>query len=994
MEQEKLFTELRGSLRETVKRAEKNLVWLRKHMHPFFFITMQDEKRALVTLASVLAVLRAGKRVVLDEEENRISLASLSEPGSFFDALRTVGERGIFLAELHHSLQAVPGADRLLEVLRFEFSSDILPGSGRGLSPLPKEKSLLVKAFMKRRYPSYESRHLEEDLALLIENNRRYAEISSPERIGRVLWLYRQGKVHEGLFLDAEEDVDSSFLRESRVLFSVRNPPERGFLAQAMEVFRRLGIGVHRAYCLAMTDGKGSSFLGTFYVKTGKGKLLERDSKSFRTLKTELYNTQILSTTSRPYREHVLAGTMTGQEASLTNAFIGFCYTTLAHRHPDRYHLSEVVAAFTVNPEQTLRLCRLFLARFDPKLEKGEKAWPAALDKAEAAIAGYNTGHRHLDEVRRTIYRTALLFIRHTLKTNFFVPEKHALAFRLDPRYLDDLGDSFTGDLPSGKPFRITFFSGRHGLGYHVGFADIARGGWRTVICGDEDDYNENAETLFREVYVLAHTQHLKNKDIYEGGSKMVTLLDNSDVRDGLHRRQRLHNLQYGFISAFFDIFALKGGQPCHPMVVDYYGEEEAIELGPDENLHVDMIERIARQAEKRRYILGSGVISSKKQGINHKEYGVTSLGVVTFASAALKELGIDMERDVFSLKMTGGPKGDVAGNTIRFLLERCRRIRVRLIIDGSGLLFDPVGADRSELRRLLFKESIDGFSPKRIHDGGFLLSRRKRKKVGMQELFLKESRSARGVRKEWLSADEMQMELEGLLYSVAADLFIPAGGRPETVDDSTWQRFLGEDDIPTCRSVIEGANSFFTEGARKGLQEKGVILIRDVSANKCGVIASSYEIIANLLMSEEEYFDCKEEYVSDVMKILELRAEDEARIIFERHRESAGSVSWTSISENLSEEINREYFRLFDFFQERVDVLSQPALRRTLLSHLPQCIALDSRYRRRINRLPVKYRCAMAASEISRQVVYQGGWEEDLEKKVTAFVRGISPGR
>ena len=115
--------------------------------------------------------------------------------------------------------------------------------------------------------------------------------------------------------------------------------------------------------------------------------------------------------------------------------------------------------------------------------------------------------------------------IRHTLKTNAFVAEKHALAFRLDPRYLDDLGEMFTSGLPPERPFRVTFFFTRNALGFHVGFSDIARGGWRTVIARTWDDVVTAANTLFREVYVLAHTQHIKNKDIYEGGSKMVTLL-------------------------------------------------------------------------------------------------------------------------------------------------------------------------------------------------------------------------------------------------------------------------------------------------------------------------------------------------------------------------------------------------------------------------------------------------------------------------------------
>ena len=68
------------------------------------------------------------------------------------------------------------------------------------------------------------------------------------------------------------------------------------------------------------------------------------------------------------------------------------------------------------------------------------------------------------------------------------ITEKHALAFRLDPRYLDDLGEMFTSGLPPERPFRVTFFFTRNALGFHVGFSDIARGGWRTVIARTWDD--------------------------------------------------------------------------------------------------------------------------------------------------------------------------------------------------------------------------------------------------------------------------------------------------------------------------------------------------------------------------------------------------------------------------------------------------------------------------------------------------------------------------
>ena len=57
--------------------------------------------------------------------------------------------------------------------------------------------------------------------------------------------------------------------------------------------------------------------------------------------------------------------------------------------------------------------------------------------------------------------------------------------------------------------------------------------------------------------------------------------------------------------------------------------------------------------------------------GINHKQYGVTSEGVTVFLEHALRAVGIDPRRQPFTVKMTGGPDGDVAGNEILILKPR-----------------------------------------------------------------------------------------------------------------------------------------------------------------------------------------------------------------------------------------------------------------------------------------------------------------------------------
>ncbi len=333
---------------------------------------------------------------------------------------------------------------------------------------------------------------------------------------------------------------------------------------------------------------------------------------------------------------------MVGEDATLVNAFIAFCHTNLAHSS-DLYDLEGVERAFHSHPDLCLQLVELFRTRFDPATAGREGLYAELLDKAVHTVEEYNTGHKRVDSYRRTIFRCCLSFIRNTLKTNFFVVKKQALSFRIDPAYLSELKECFTEDLPAERPFRITFFFGRYGVAYHIGFSDIARGGWRTLITNGRDDYVTCADTMFKENYVLAHTQHLKNKDIYEGGSKMVAVLNAVSVKDPVLVNQRLYKLQYGFINAFLDIYVSdENGKVKEPNVVDYYGEEEAIELGPDENMHDIMIDTISKQAQKRGYVLGIGVMSGKEIGINHKEFGVTSAGVVRFAEITMEEMGID----------------------------------------------------------------------------------------------------------------------------------------------------------------------------------------------------------------------------------------------------------------------------------------------------------------------------------------------------------------
>lgn len=967
-----VLSRVRDRIRLDQERLDDNLAWLKAEMHRYFFSFNTDDAEALSLLAINLHRMAEFRRINLVEREDRSMIAQLDQPGSLNRALGGLRERNISYAEITTSMASLPGISEKLEALRFDYQrkeeKEIAAGGG---ADVPSDIVDSVAGLMPLLYPEFDRSELAGILAMLWHNNKEYVRVSPLERVARVIYLYWKTRANDGVHLDMEPLPDSEGIEEYRLILGIGNPPHKGFLLQIIEVLSRLGVEVMRMYCLTVSDGIYPYLLSTYYVRLANGQQLDKTSDLYRQMQRELYNIQILSTQSHSYEVFVRGGLCSGTDAALVDAMVGFCHTNLAHNRPDTFDLEGIMRAFQNHPDISLKLVSLFHVRFDPDVVGRDVLYADTLEQTMRAVEEYDTGRRFLDGFRRTIFRCAISFIRYCLKTNFFVAEKHALAFRLDPAYLEDLGEAFTADLPNDRPFRITFFVGRNGSGYHIGFSDIARGGWRTLITQGRDDYITSANTMFRENYVLAHTQHLKNKDIYEGGSKLVAILNTHPGEGAAFVRQHLYKLQFGFINAFLDLYVTIEGKAADPRVVDYYGQDEPIELGPDENMHDEMVELIAAQAMKRGYVLGKGVISSKKIGINHKEYGVTSIGVVRFCEVTMKELGIDMHTQPFSVKFTGGPSGDVAGNAMRLLLERCPQVQIKLIVDGSGALYDPAGLDRDALAKVVLKADLDAYDTDALNPGGYLLYRRETRSEGMRQLYRKVRQTEGGKEEIWMSNDEFYRAYNNLLFTVSADLFIPAGGRPETIDAENVQIFFDEAGHPSARAIVEGANSFITPDARIELQQRGVIIMRDASANKCGVISSSYEILANLMLSDQEFLDNKAEYVADVVSILNQLAEQEADLIFRRHRESGDTILYTEISNLVSREINTNYARFFEFFERNPDLCLQPHYENAILHSMPNMIRNSGIYRQRIKNIPVKIKHAVIANTVASSMVY-----------------------
>ena len=375
---------------------------------------------------------------------------------------------------------------------------------------------------------------------------------------------------------------------------------------------------------------------------------------------------------------------------------------------------------------------------------------------------------------------------------------------------------------------------------------------------------------------------------------------------------------------------------------------------------------------------LGSGIISGKPEsGINHKEYGVTSFGVHEYFLRTMQELGIDPRKDDFSIKISGGPFGDVAGNMMKLLLRKENgayvypSMRIIAITDGPAALFDPNGIDREELGKLVLSANLDKFDPHCLSgEGAFIVYSVPRNEDGAEYYRQIVRRDGKNVELK-ITRDEFMGIFQSNLHRYA-DIFVPCGGRPSTVNIDNWRDFANGEGTG-CRAIVEGANSFLTPAARIELQKSGILDVKDASANKCGVITSSYEILSGLMLDENEFRREKEVLVPQVMEILAFNARREAEWLFAT-RKATGEFL-TDLTDRLSRSINAKNVEITEYLGTHPELITDELL----LAHLPEMFSTS--YRERLKRLPAEYRRAIAAVELAGRIVYDAssGLENEI---------------
>ena len=918
---DELLTEVRQALATGL---DETVAWYREQMPAHYFqVTPPSEQTFHVQLLHSLRTAQDPRLTVIDDPRHgKLLVLGSPERHSLAEVIPVVaGHQGatnhdISRIELHTA------HDRSVFLYAFGYGPVTVPV---GFDLNAHRSAILREACGRETSCSLAAKRY------LDAVDQGYLARSRVDRVVRHVLAWARLDRPEDLYVQSDQPSDTT---ATRILLAAGGVTMWPLLKHIAQVLTRHRLSFERGYLdwvpavtpVVTSDPTNKALIATIYVYDAAGKTLS--SKVVAAIESDLLavRDQYADALSATYTNGVYGLT---ELATLRAAACAAGYLI----GPDYPYLdiSDIAdEALLKHPALGHAIANLLASRFRPGHTCKAQTWQRTYGEVLAQA--------HAVEIpaQALVLEAMIKVIAGVQATNAWRTGRLGLAFKLAPELLP------AGRFPQ-QPFGIFFFFGPHARGFHVRFRASARGGLRLLIPKNPTHYAMARQGVLKEVYDLAWAQQLKNKDIPEGGSKCIALVELGADPDAAVKQ---------VVDAFLDLLVPASRAPD---VIGPFGASrvpDLIFLGPDENMTPARIVWVTNRAQERGLPHHATLMSSKPgAGINHKEFGVTSEGIFSWLRVVLPLIGI-ADKQPYSLKITGGPDGDLGGNLLKILhREHGARVRVVAIGDGTGAAYDPNGLDWRELLRLVREgKGIAAFDPAKLTPAS--------RKAG-----------AKVVAATDRDGEQFRNQLHN---TVAADVFIPCGGRPNSIHDGNWRDFLS-DGKPTAKAMIEGANIFITPQARRELEDAGLLVIKDSSANKGGVICSSYEVLAGLVLEDVEFLSIKADFVKEVVGIIRARAESEAKALISAWKRRAGRVRLSDLSQQISAEINRVNGLIEGFI---TDHLADKDLQSTWTGHLEgHCPASLLQWRERLHtRIPREHRVAILSKRLASRMVYQEG--------------------
>jgi glutamate dehydrogenase len=479
-------------------------------------------------------------------------------------------------------------------------------------------------------------------------------------------------------------------------------------------------------------------------------------------------------------------------------------------------------------------LADLFAARFDPALA------PAVRQRTLARL-GKNIP-ASLEEVTRSdedrILRALWNALSASVRTNAYQTDaagqlKEYLSFKLESQQLREL--------PLPKPlFEVFVFSVRM-EGVHLRMGYVARGGIR---------WSDRREDFRTEVLGLMKAQQVKNTVIVPVGAKGGFIVRRMPVEREAQQAEVIacyQTLIRGLLDLTDNIIDEKITPPAKVMRHDRDDAYLVVAADKGTATFSDIANAISQEYK---FWLGDAFASGGSAGYDHKKMAITARGAWECVKRHFREIGVDIQQQLFTVSGIGDMAGDVFGNGM--LQSPC--IRLVAAFNHLHIFLDPEpDAARSFAEReRLFKlprSSWDDYSRAAISKGGGVYLR------SAKNLTL--SREAQTLLE--LPAQVTPNEVIKAILKAHVDLWWNGGigtyvkasseSHSDVGDRSNDAVRIDARDL-NCKVVGEGGNLGLSQLGRIEFARRGGRLNTDFIDNSAGVNCSDVEVNLKILLN------------------------------------------------------------------------------------------------------------------------------------------------
>jgi len=255
-----------------------------------------------------------------------------------------------------------------------------------------------------------------------------------------------------------------------------------------------------------------------------------------------------------------------------------------------------------------------------------------------------------------------------------------------------------------------------------------------------------------------------------------------------------------------------------------------------------------------------------------------------------------------------------------------------------------------------------------------------------------------------WRTGTELRDAFHLTDYATA-DLLLPCGGRPNSISSNNVER-LFKDGRPKFRMIVEGANLFFSDGAREVLERGGCHVFKDASTNKGGVCSSSLEVFAALALPDKTHTELMTydpegssaeppefyaTYVQQILDVIVNNAKQEFKAIWSCCQEEG--ISKVQATRTLSVKVNQMTDSIQQQLREGMSQKEREKLVRSVLLQAVPPLMLDRLGLEGIlARVPENYIGSIVGAWVASRFVYSSGIRAS-EVSFFFFMRGLVDG-